>query len=606
MRRTARMLMLAALVSASLMLQAGAAECGVRTDPMGGTGGGPIAGLLQVRVVHDGSTDPVAGAFVMVGPYPGQPFSGNWGFTSGAGEIAFSDPGLVGPVEVTAGAAGLSYFTLTSVDAAELVIPLKPVAPAGPVYEVGDFVSGIDVNDGLFHSGDGNVDMAFVVPTLRLEDLMSFAMENLIGPMEVIDILGEPFEIPSNIFLPQQWELFVEIVKDHYYLYLPPGDYTIAALSGRIPLDQVLGGTDIVDLIPFLDWREIDILNAVVSGNTYTADLTVDPDLTETVTLNLSNVPDGSTAWCISVGDLDGAGGLGRLAPLGLSLLECPAGSGPCGGTVSLTTTAATGEFSGTEYFPVTAVEFDASDDLLVVMDRAPRPQTYTAAIGTFFSPLDLSYGDLTFAWSDAESPGNGSPDVDLQMARIRSTDGTSTYWEFMIPGGTLAFEAPYLPDGAPPGPVGGNSYAWEHVALGLDYDLPSFDFDNFAFSDVAAHVSHLALDRTGITFEAPATDVASGGAARGAVLLGGRPNPFNPSTVIRLELAQATEVDLSIYTLDGRKVTTLANRAMSVGDHDVPWLARDASGRPLPSGVYLVRFVAEGTCDTRKLVLLK
>lgn len=605
MRSVARVLTLVALVAAFLLVQTCVAECGTRTDPMGGTGGGPIDGSLHVRVVYDGTTDPVVGAFVMVGPYPGHPFPGNRGFTSGTGEITFSDPSLVGPVTVTAGAAGHRYFTLFSVNANDLVIPLKPITSTDTVYEVGDYVSGIDVDNGVFNLGDGNLDMAFVVPSMDLEDLMSFEMASLIGPPDTIDVLGQPMEIPSNVFVPQQWELFVEIVKDHYSLYLPSGDYTITAMSGRIPRDDVLGGADIVDLIPFLQWGEIDILETTIAGNTYDADLHVDPDLNETVTLNLSNVPDGSTAWGISVGDRDGGNGLGRLVPLGLSLLGCPAGSGPCGGTLNLTTTAATGEFAGLQYFPVAAVQSDASEDLLVVMERSSHPQTYTSNIGSFFATLELTYGSLTFAWNDAESPGNGSPDVDVQTASIRSTDGLSTYWEFVIPGGQLSFEAPYLPAEAPPGPVGGNAYTWEQVALGLDYDLPSFDFDDFAFSDVAAHASHLALDRAGITFEAPTTDVA-GGPASETLLLGCRPNPFNPSTTIRFGLPEPTDVDLSIYTLDGRRLVTLVDGPAPAGDSDVPWRALDASGRPLPSGVYLVRLEVAGMSDTRKLVLLK
>jgi hypothetical protein len=601
----ARVLILASVACVLLTVEASAAADGARTDPMGGTGGGPVDGLIHVRVVHDGTTDPVAGSFVMVGPYPGHPFQGNWGFTSGTGEITFTNANLVGPVEVTAGAPGHSYFTLISVNASDLVIPLSPITLTDPTYEVGDYVSGIDVNNGFFNAGDGYLDMAFVVPSLGLPDLMSFNMENLIGPPEIIDILGQPMEIPSNVFVPQQWELFIEIVKDHYYLYLPAGDYTITAMSGRIPRDDVLSGADIVDLIPALDWREIDILDATITGSTYGADLNVDPDLTETVTLNLSNVPDGTTAWGISVGDRDGGNGLGRLVPLGLSVLNCPAGSGPCGGTLALTTTAATGEFAGMEYFPVAAVDFDATGDLLVVMDRASHPQTYTSTIGTFFTALDLSYGDLTFAWSDAESPGNGSPSVDLQRARIRSTDGASTYWEFMIPGGQLSFLAPYLPAAAPPGPVGGGAYEWEQTALALGYDLPTFDFNDFAFSDVAAHVSHLALDSAGITFEAPTTDVADGVASTPAIL-GCRPNPFNPSTTVRFGLAAEADVDLSIYTLGGRRVATLVDGRMPAGERDVPWRAVDAAGRPLPGGVYFVRLTADGASDARKLVLLK
>jgi hypothetical protein len=100
------------------------------------------------------------------------------------------------------------------------------------------------------------------------------------------------------------------------------------------------------------------------------------------------------------------------------------------------------------------------------------------------------------------------------------------------------------------------------------------------------------------------AFDVAAGRASA-AVLLGCRPNPFNPSTTIRFDLPDAAHADLSVYTLDGRRVVTLVDGPMPAGENDVPWRAVDASGTALPSGVYLVRLEAEGMTDMCKLVLL-
>jgi len=277
-----------------------------------------------------------------------------------------------------------------------------------------------------------------------------------------------------------------------------------------MPLSELLAGGEMVDLLPHIQWREIDILDITVAGSTYDADLTVDPDLSGTVTLNLDNIPDGCTGYGLSIGDLDGLNGMGRLVPLGMNSIACPEGTGPCSGSMTLTTTAATGEFAGMGYFPAVAVQGGLTDDALFVMDRASHGQTYTANLGSFFSRLDLAYGTAGFTWSEAENPAAGSPVVDLQLALISNPLSGDVYWEFIFPGGVLSLTIPELPPEAPPGLLPGTGYNWAHSALGLTYNLPLFDYDEFAFSDIIAHVSHLATDNLDITWGTAGTVSAS------------------------------------------------------------------------------------------------
>jgi hypothetical protein len=588
-----------------LLIQAAAAAVAAleRTDPLGGTGGGPIQGTLHVRVVEEGTGAPLPGAFVMVGPRDGDPFPGNWGFTGAAGEIDFADAGLQGPIDVTAGAAGRAYFTLVGVDANDLVLALRPVSTAQATHQVGDYVSGIDVNNGMFNAGDGFIDMAFVVPTLRLETLLSFDMAGLFGPPEIIEILGQPYAIPSNIFLPSQYELFLQIVKDHYYLYLAEGEYTLAALSGRVPRDALLQAGDITEIIPLTDWREIDLRDVSVSGPTLDADLTVDPDLTETATLNLANLPANSLTWCFSAGDLDGLEGLGRLVPLGLTSFACPGGSAPCSGSVQLTTTPAAGEFAGMAYFPAAVVDLNDTEDLLILLSRAPHPQGYSETLASFFHTLDLVYEGGWFLWNDAADPQTGSPAVHVQTARITNGAG-ETYWEFLIPGGLLALSAPGLPAAAPPGPSGGGLYIWEQAAAGLGYALPAFDFNAFAFRDLYAHVSHLASDRMEVVFQPDAARAPETDRRPFAAPAAGHPNPFRQETALGFELAAAAYIDLSVYTPDGRRVSTLARDLFPAGPHRLLWRGTDAQDRPLANGVYLARLEGAGPARIWRLLL--
>ena len=67
-------------------------------------------------------------------------------------------------------------------------------------------------------------------------------------------------------------------------------------------------------------------------------------------------------------------------------------------------------------------------------------------------------------------------------------------------------------------------------------------------------------------------------------------PNPFNPSTAIRYTLSDSDNIQLSIYDITGRRITTLAQGFQTAGDYTTHWQAIDRNGRPLPSGIYFAR----------------
>ena len=82
-------------------------------------------------------------------------------------------------------------------------------------------------------------------------------------------------------------------------------------------------------------------------------------------------------------------------------------------------------------------------------------------------------------------------------------------------------------------------------------------------------------------------------------------PNPFNPQTTIQFSLPQAGEVQLDVYNLLGRHVTTIADGYHAAGTYTVVWDGRDYNGRNVASGVYFYRLVAPGVSASRKMVLL-
>jgi len=83
-------------------------------------------------------------------------------------------------------------------------------------------------------------------------------------------------------------------------------------------------------------------------------------------------------------------------------------------------------------------------------------------------------------------------------------------------------------------------------------------------------------------------------------------PNPFNPSTTLRFDLPEASNVTLTVYDLMGREVTRLVAGRLEPGYHAVVWNGRDRVGRQAPTGVYIARMVSAQYTRTIKLVLLK
>ncbi len=89
--------------------------------------------------------------------------------------------------------------------------------------------------------------------------------------------------------------------------------------------------------------------------------------------------------------------------------------------------------------------------------------------------------------------------------------------------------------------------------------------------------------------------------------LLPNRPNPFNPRTEIRFELARDGAPRLAVYDVRGQRVRELlAGEPLAAGAHAVVWDGRDDAGREVPSGLYLARLIAEGVRLDRKLLLAR
>jgi uncharacterized delta-60 repeat protein len=83
--------------------------------------------------------------------------------------------------------------------------------------------------------------------------------------------------------------------------------------------------------------------------------------------------------------------------------------------------------------------------------------------------------------------------------------------------------------------------------------------------------------------------------------LHGNYPNPFNPTTTLRVELPEASNVAVTVYDLTGRIVMQLPARNLQAGRHNI---TLDASR--LGSGVYLYRLSTGTWAASGKMTLVK
>ena len=83
-------------------------------------------------------------------------------------------------------------------------------------------------------------------------------------------------------------------------------------------------------------------------------------------------------------------------------------------------------------------------------------------------------------------------------------------------------------------------------------------------------------------------------------------PNPFNPVTNLSYDLPENAMVNITIYDMMGRIVSTLVNENQSAGYKALRWNATNNTGQPVSAGVYIYTIQAGDFNKTKKMILLK
>lgn len=79
-------------------------------------------------------------------------------------------------------------------------------------------------------------------------------------------------------------------------------------------------------------------------------------------------------------------------------------------------------------------------------------------------------------------------------------------------------------------------------------------------------------------------------------------PDPFNSQTEIPYRVKQTTEIQIDVYDMLGRRITTLFKGQKTSGTYRAHWDGKDDSGKSVSSGLYLLKISASGYSVSRPI----
>ena len=83
-------------------------------------------------------------------------------------------------------------------------------------------------------------------------------------------------------------------------------------------------------------------------------------------------------------------------------------------------------------------------------------------------------------------------------------------------------------------------------------------------------------------------------------------PNPFNPSTHVRYQLAQSGKVDLKVFNVAGQLVKIIVSDKQNAGYYQIAWRGDNNRGKQVASGVYFCRLETPGYTKSMKMIVVR
>ena len=133
------------------------------------------------------------------------------------------------------------------------------------------------------------------------------------------------------------------------------------------------------------------------------------------------------------------------------------------------------------------------------------------------------------------------------------------------------------------------------------DGDPAAYPYGRGPQGDVIRIFNHVRLVRTVIETSSVETP-----ANQPLIALQATPNPFNPLTTLSFVAPAAGQALIEIFDLRGRRHASLVKQVMNAGEQSFVWRGETASGRALPSGIYLARLQVGRSDSMTKITLVR
>ncbi len=265
--------------------------------------------------------------------------------------------------------------------------------------------------------------------------------------------------------------------------------------------------------------------------------------------------------------------------------------------TVSVLLNNGSGSFSShvdyaSHYMPsdISAADLDGDGDIDLI---APNSDAYDQSVisvilndgdGTFQPTVYYNSGGYPLATFTSDLDKDG--DIDIIVANWM-TDSLS----ILLNIGDATFAEPI-----------------QYAAGDSPASLCTADFDHDTYDDLAV-ANRTSNDLLVYMNQGNASDVEDDSTSPLPVefrLAQNSPNPFNPDTQIKYDLAQSGRVNLAVFDILGRKVVTLVDAFRRTGTYQAIWDGTDSNGKPAATGIYFYRLKIGDFSDTRKMILLR
>ncbi len=133
---------------------------------------------------------------------------------------------------------------------------------------------------------------------------------------------------------------------------------------------------------------------------------------------------------------------------------------------------------------------------------------------------------------------------------------------------------------------------------------LYMFDFEDSPERDGVYYYKLKAYSSAGgVLFESDELKIGITG-IRNFKLEQNNPNPFNPATMIKYELFEASYVKLKVFDLIGKEIAVLVDASQAAGQYTVEFDASKYAN--LTSGIYFYKLETNVSSEVKKMILTK